>query len=91
MSNEDTTRELQAEWRSIVLSKLNGLESGMASLNKDITDIKLNAAKLTDLENLREQVDDLRLWKAKVIGICIGINVIGVGLGWLIQTYVLAK
>ena len=92
--SEDSTHELQKEWRAIVLDKLSHLEIGQNELKRDIVDIKtsfarqnaledLRVASRAELEVLRTKIDDLSAFKFKLVGIAIGVNTVLTALGYL--------
>ena len=87
---DDTANQLQTEWRAIILAKLNSLEAGQQAISKDIADMRMQYARQSDVDGLREDVNKLKLWKASVIGICIAVNAVAVIIGWMIQTYISA-
>ena len=81
----DEINELHKEWRAIVLDKLTSLEVGQKELKSDIIDIKTTFVKQQALESLREanrveielikdKVEKLDYFKAKVVGIVIGVQ-----------------
>lgn len=84
----DDINELQKEWRAIVLSKLNNLETSHNDLRKDIADIKDSFTQIKEFQDLRNKVEKLEEFKSKAIGIILGSNVFLVFIGWIIQTFI---
>jgi hypothetical protein len=83
----EDVNELQKEWRAIVLAKLTSLEQTQSELRRDIADMKGNYVTWTEFLALRAEVDVLREFKAKALGIIIALNSVAALLGWGIQTY----
>jgi geranylgeranyl pyrophosphate synthase len=92
----DEIGELQKEWRAIVLDKLTSVEQSQKEVKADIVEIKTTFVKQqalqelaennrTDINELRNKVEQLETFKVKLIGIAIGAQaVIGVII-WLIE------
>ena len=79
----------------LILRKLEQLEAGQNEMRSEIVAIKVALAKSSDytdeIKELRGQVESLRLFKAKMIGIAVAINAVAVFAGWLIQTVISAR
>ena len=84
----EDVNELQKEWRAIVLDKLAKLENNQNDLRKDIAEIKASFAQVADVNNLKIEVDKLKDFKSKAVGIIIALNAVGAFIGWAVQTFV---
>jgi hypothetical protein len=82
--------QLAQEWRAIILDKLKNLETGQASIQKDLSNLSNSYASLSEVHELRADVDKLKLYKAKVAGFIICANVVAIFIGWLIQSFIFA-
>jgi hypothetical protein len=80
-----------AEWRQLIVQKLDNLAAKQDLMQTDLTYIKLNYARNTDVDSIKNDVSELKLAKAQYIGIMATLNVLGLVIGWMIQTYLLAK
>ena len=77
--------ELHKEWRAIVLSKLNNLEANQNDIRQDIADVKTSFAQEADLKSLHKEVDKLKEFKSKTIGIIVAANFIIGLIMWYFQ------
>ena len=77
--------ELQKEWRAIVLSKLSSLEASLSNVQKDIVDVKLTFAQQKEIDELTTKVDKLEAFKARLMGIDVGLNILGVFIGYVLE------
>lgn len=80
--------ELQKEWRAIVIAELSGLKLSVENLRKEVGDVKTSVAQAAEVQALRMEVDKLKEFKAKIIGITIALNAIGAAVAWFISTIV---
>lgn len=91
MPTIEEASELHKEWRAIVLAKLNSLEVGQQVNSKDLNELKITVARMSDqsaeLNTLREKVERLESFKAKIVGALIAANAIGGVVGWFISTF----
>ena len=92
----DELNELQKEWRAIVLEKLSTLATGQSQIQADIVEIKtsfvrqqsldeLQRTYQEELDKLKGQIDDLKAFKYKLIGITIGANAVLAVLSFVIE------
>ena len=79
---------LQSEWRKQVIDKLNSLEQGQNQIQKDLNDIRLNYTTATSFNKLQEDVEKLKIYRAKLPGIIIAVNGVAVFFAWLIQSLI---
>ncbi len=77
--------ELHKEWRAIIISELSGLKSSVESLRKEIGDVKTTVAQAAEVQNLRIEVDKLKEFKSKIIGITIALNATAAILAWVVS------
>lgn len=96
--SETVAEQLQQEWRSIVLTKLDSLDRGQKDLKTEIGDIKSSFASQKALETMREhyqqeldrlrdKVENLEGFKSKAIGIILTIQFLtGLFVYWLHAT-----
>ena len=75
--------ELRREWREIVLKDLSELKLLVKELSSQIVDVKLTFAQQHELIDLRLRISSLESFKAKIIGITLGANVIFALLAWV--------
>lgn len=92
MPSEETL-ELHKEWRAIVLSKLNNLESGQQAAVKEIGDLKTTVAQTNsmndEIKTLTLKVEKLEAFRSRLIGMFFAANTIAGILGWLISTFLI--
>lgn len=93
---DEQLNDLQREWRAIVLSKLNSLESGQSKLASDIVEIKTSfvhqtqyQAKIAVLEkknkDLEDKIDELEKFKIKLVAVVLTLQTVGFGILWLMK------
>lgn len=75
--------QLHREWREIVLKDLSELKLLVKELSSQIVDVKLTFAQQHELIDLRLRISSLESFKAKIIGITLGANVIFALLAWV--------
>lgn len=78
--------QLQQEWRAIVISELSSLKNSVDNLRKEVGDVKTSVAQAAEVQSLRLEVDKLKEFKAKIIGITIALNAIGAAIAWFISS-----
>lgn len=83
----EDVNELQKEWRAIVLDKLNRQETNLTELRKDIAELKIVSAQATEVKALREEVDKLKEFRARFVGIIIAVNAVIAVAGWIVSLY----
>jgi uncharacterized coiled-coil DUF342 family protein len=83
----DDINDLQKEWRAIVIAELASVKVSIDGLRTQIADVKSTVAQAAEVQSLRQEVDKLKEFKARVIGMTIAINSIAVLIGWIISTY----
>ena len=83
----EDVNELQKEWRAIVLDKLNKQEENLIELRRDIADLKSNYVPWTEFVALQRELQKLKEFKAKAIGLMIGLNSLVGIIGWSIQAF----
>ena len=88
MANDE---QMQIEWRKLVTDTLARIEAAQKETQKDITDIKLNYASNSVVTPIREDVDTLKVYRAKVAGIIFAINTVAVVVGWILESYIASK
>lgn len=77
--------QLQIEWRAIVISELSSLKNSVDNLRKEVGDVKTSVAQAAEVQSLRVEVDKLKEFKAKIIGITIALNAVGAVVAWFIS------
>lgn len=82
---EDDAQTLHREWRAIVLSKLTSLEIGLETLKNEVVNVKLHTVSIEEHELLKARVQELENLRNKALAIWAVIQVITVGLGWLLN------
>lgn len=83
----DDLSEFQKEWRAIVLNNQADLRNDIASLRKDIQEMKGNYVPWSEFSDVKKDVEELKQFKSKFIGIIIAVNAVAAILGWALQTY----
>lgn len=82
--------QFQQEWRAIVLSKLNSLETGMAKLSSEIVDMKIKTSEIEEIKSLKDKVEKLEAFKYKALGVITAANVLVASIAWVV-TEILRK
>jgi hypothetical protein len=86
-ATNDEIQEMQKEWRAIVLNKLDKLEEGQNATRKEVSGMKADFTNVAEFLALKSKVEALENFKAKAIGIVLGIQaVVGVIL-WLAENH----
>jgi hypothetical protein len=91
MSKESENEQLNIEWRQLIVQKLDNLTEKQDLIQADLTYIKLNYATNSTLDAVRADVSDLKLAKTRFIAVTATLNLLVLVVGWMIQTYLLAK
>lgn len=86
MPNDDVN-DLQKEWRAIVIAELASVKASIDSLRTQVGDVKSTVAQAAEVQSLRSEVDKLKEFKSKVIGMTIAINSVAIIIGWIIATF----
>jgi hypothetical protein len=85
-TTEDQLNEFQKEYRSLIVAKLDRLEAGQTAIQQTINTITSTCASQSELDALRTDIDALKSFKYKAIGIIIGLNAVFAVIAWLIQS-----
>lgn len=80
--------QLSLEWRKQVIDSLIELRNGQKQLQEALGSIKESYARADWVNSLERKVEDLRLWKSKIIGITITLNVAIGFFGWVISNLI---
>lgn len=83
----DDLNDLQKEWRAIVIAELASVKLSIDNLRTQVGEVKNTVAQAAEVQTLRAEVDKLKEFKARVIGMTIAINSIAILIGWIISTY----
>lgn len=80
----DDITELQKEWRAIVIAELTSVKNMIENLRNDIVGVKTTVAQAAEVQHLRQKVESLEQFKAKLIGIIIAVTTVVNIVGWFI-------
>ena len=83
----EDVNELQKEWRAIVLNELRELKTTQGDLRKDIAEIKNSFAQNAEVQSLRTEVDKLKDFRAKAMGLTIAFQAVVAAIAWAISFY----
>ena len=89
-SAEDRVQELEREHRLLVLGKLEKLDNNINEIRRDISSITSSCASAIELDNLKTEIDKLKAFKNKAVGILIAVNTAAIFVGWAIETFMVA-